>query len=85
MICKNLVVNTLENAATSNNSIANFLQLASQFDSKIDISVGQKKVNAKSLMGMLAIGVTPGEKIGVMVDGSDEQEAMRCIEQFLKN
>ncbi len=83
MICKNLEVRVSDD--TTANSIANFIQIASRFESHIDISVGEKRVNAKSLMGMLAVGVTKGDNIDVFVDGSDELEAMKCIEQYLNN
>ena len=59
------------------------VQTASSFRSSIMLSMGEKTVNAKSIMGMLAFGVTSGAVIEVTVDGEDEQEAMDRIEAFL--
>ena len=41
-------------------------------------------VNAKSIMGMMAIGLTPGQSIEVNIDGEDENAAIESIENYLQ-
>ena len=63
--------------------IALFVQLACQFDSDIYIEIDQKKANAKSIMGVISLGVGIGEVLKVSADGHDEEEALVSIERFL--
>ena len=64
--------------------IAMLVQVASQYDSSIYLQVGEgKKVNAKSIMGMMSLGLNAGEKVTVVADGSDEVPAMEEIENYL--
>lgn len=63
--------------------IAMLVQVASQYDSNIHIESDDKFVNAKSIMGMMTVDVISGEKIVVVADGSDEDEAILSIEKYL--
>ena len=63
--------------------IAMLVQKASQFTSKVHIEVGTKKVNAKSIMGMMSLNVCGGDEIVVITDGCDEEEAANAIETYL--
>ena len=63
--------------------VAVFVQVASQFDSSIYVEVGTKKVNAKSIMGMMTLGLDVGEAVGVSADGADEEKASAEIEKYL--
>ena len=63
--------------------VAVLVQVASQFDSTIYVECGNKKVNAKSIMGMMALGLDAGEEVVVSADGDDESNAMADIEKFL--
>lgn len=63
--------------------VAVLVQKASMFDSKIYIEAEGKKVNAKSIMGMMSLGLNIGEEINVIADGKDEEEAISSIEKFL--
>lgn len=65
--------------------VAEFVQVASQFESVIHVEVDEKKVNAKSIMGMMSLRLAPGEEITVVTDGTDEAEAAKGIEAFLVN
>jgi len=60
-----------------------FVQVASQFDSSIYVEVGTKKVNAKSIMGMMTLGLDVGESVVVSADGADEEKAIAEIEKYL--
>ena len=63
--------------------VAMLVQVASQFDSSVYINVHDKKVNAKSIMGMMSLGLASGEEITVTADGKDEEAAVEGIEKFL--
>ena len=56
--------------------VAQLVQLASQFECEIHVEVEQKEVNAKSIMGMMTLGLDTGEEIIISTDGEDEKEAM---------
>lgn len=63
--------------------VAMLVQVASQFESSVYINVNDKKVNAKSIMGMMSLGLASGEQINVTADGKDEEAAIEGIEKFL--
>lgn len=60
------------------------VQKASQFESNVYIEIlDQKKINAKSIMGMMSLNISDGEAVTVVTDGEDEQEAASAIEEYL--
>ncbi len=63
--------------------IAVLVQVASQYESTVYLQIENKKVNAKSIMGMMSLGLNTGEDVTVLVDGADEQEALENIEKYL--
>ncbi|MCT4598503.1 MAG: HPr family phosphocarrier protein [Vallitalea sp.] len=63
--------------------VALFVQVASQFESNIYVEMQEKKVNAKSIMGMMSLGVLEGEDIIISADGSDEDKAINELEKYL--
>lgn len=63
--------------------VALFVQVASQFESNIYVEMQDKKVNAKSIMGMMSLGVLEGEDITISADGSDEEKAIMELEKYL--
>lgn len=63
--------------------VALLVQEASKYDSTIYIQSGEKRVNAKSIMGMMSLGLGNGETLNVSADGSDEDAAIEGIEAFL--
>ncbi|MDD3219757.1 MAG: HPr family phosphocarrier protein [Lachnospiraceae bacterium] len=63
--------------------VALLVQVASQYESDIFVEAGQKRVNAKSIMGMMTLGLDTGESVVVSASGVDEEEAMQNIEQYL--
>lgn len=66
--------------------VAQLVQVASQFNSEIYVEIGKKKrVNAKSIMGMMTLGLDAGEEITLSANGDDENAAMESIEQYLSN
>ena len=64
---------------------AMLVQVASQFNSEIYVEIGKKKVNAKSIMGMMTLGLDSGEEITLSANGEDEEAAMSSIERYLSN
>jgi len=53
-----------------------FIQKANEFSSSIWISKDERKVNAKSLLGVLSLGITRGTAVTLIADGTDEEEAI---------
>lgn len=64
---------------------AMLVQVASQYDSRIYLESGSKRVNAKSIMGMMTLGLIAGQSITVEADGVDEDQAVSEIEKYLIN
>jgi catabolite repression HPr-like protein len=65
--------------------VAQLVQVASRFNSEIFVEIGKKKVNAKSIMGMMTLGLDAGEEVTLSANGEDEEAAMTSIEQYLSN
>ncbi|WP_194610991.1 HPr family phosphocarrier protein [Clostridium vitabionis] len=64
---------------------AMLVQVSSQYESSIHIEYGTKTVNAKSIMGMMSLGLKNGDEIEVTAEGSDAAEALDGIEKYLTN
>ena len=65
--------------------VALLVQVASQYESSIYIECEDKKVNAKSIMGMMSLGLAAGEEVTVTATGSDEESALEGIENYLSS
>jgi catabolite repression HPr-like protein len=65
--------------------VALLVQVASQYESTIYVESEEKKVNAKSIMGMMSLGLVAGEEVTVTVDGADEEAAIENIEKYLSS
>ena len=83
MITRKITIGIL--AGLEARPVAMLVQVASQYDSTIYIEDGSRKVNAKSIMGMMALGMGAGESVQVTVNGEDEVKAMEAIEKYLKS
>jgi catabolite repression HPr-like protein len=81
MITKNMTINIPTGLEAR--PVAIFVQVASKFESSIYVEVGTKRVNAKSIMGMMTLGLDLGEEVVVTATGSDEAEAIAEIEKYL--
>ena len=64
--------------------VALLVQVASQHECSIYVEADNKKVNAKSIMGMMTLGLTAGEDITIIADGADEEAAVENLEKYLK-
>ena len=81
MVTKDMIIE-IKNGLVAR-PVALFVQVASQFDSSIYVEYENKKVNAKSIMGMMALGLNTGEKVKVSAEGNDEEAAISKIEEYL--
>ena len=63
--------------------IAMLVQIASRFESRIYMADGPRKVNANSIMGMMALGLNNGQALVISADGADEDAALNSIAEYL--
>ena len=64
--------------------IAHLVQEASQYKSQVYIEMDDKKINAKSIMGMMSLALQEGDEVTVVAEGEDEEKAAEGIKTFLK-
>ncbi len=83
MITKSMSVKIPEGLDPS--TVAMFIQIASQYESRIYVEVEEKRVNAKSIMGMMSLGLPQGSDVRMIADGKDEDMALVHIEKYLNN
>lgn len=65
------------------NPIAELVQVACRFDSNITLISEDRRINAKSIMGIMAFNPSNGMTINIEAEGRDESEALQAMEQFL--
>lgn len=63
--------------------IALLVQEASQYASQVYIEIGSKKINAKSIMGMMSLKLVGEQEFTVIAEGEDEDTAIKGVEDFL--
>ena len=80
---KNVIVSNVSEG--HDNPIAELVQVACQFDSDIMLESDNRRINAKSIMGMMTLGVPAGGKINVIAKGDDETKAIEHIGKYLNN
>lgn len=64
---------------------AKFVQKANKYDSEIEIEFCGSRVNGKSIIGIMSLGVYSGENITVIANGTDEKEAVEDLINFLQS
>lgn len=64
---------------------AQLVQLASNFTSHIEIEKDNRRVNGKSIMGVMMLAAGKGSEITIYTDGDDEEESMNKIEELINN
>jgi phosphocarrier protein HPr len=62
-----------------------FIQKANEFKSSIWVEKQERRVNAKSLLGVLSLGIMGGTDIRIIADGSDEKEAVEGLVALVKS
>lgn len=82
MISKTVNINLPSDAEAR--PVAMLVQIASQFESKIYLIEKNKKINAKSIMGMMSMDFSQGEEITVEADGADAEQAVEEITKYIE-
>lgn len=62
-----------------------FIQKANEFKSSIWVEKDERRVNAKSLLGILSLGINGGTPIRIIADGADEQSAVNNLVQLIES
>ena len=62
-----------------NTAAAIFIQKANEFSSQLWVEVEERRVNAKSLLGLLSLGVMQGTRVRISAEGPDEKEAVDAL------
>lgn len=62
-----------------------FIQKANEFKSSIWVEKDERRINAKSLLGVLSLGITKGTTINIIADGVDEEEAVYALVELVKS
>ena len=83
MIVKEVKLNN--EAGLESKMAALFIQKASNYKSRIWIESNERKANAKSLLGLLSLGIYKGAKVTIIADGEDEQKAVEELEEYLSS
>ena len=61
-----------------------FVQKANEFESSIWLESGSRKMNAKSLLGIMSLGIVTGSTVSLIADGSDAEIAVTALEALLQ-
>lgn len=83
MVSKIVKVNLAEDAEAR--PVAVLVQKASRFESKVYIQAQDKKINAKSIMGMMSLGLNQNEEVTVSAEGVDEEKAVETLAEYLQD
>ena len=59
------------------------MQIANEFNSRVFIEIGTKKINAKSIMGMMSLQLSTGDSLVVAAEGNDEEKAVEKMKDLL--
>ena len=78
---KNVIVSNVSEG--HDNPIAELVQVACRFDSEITLESNNRRINAQSIMGIMAFNPSEGMSVSIVTEGFDEQEALLAIERFL--
>lgn len=62
-----------------------FVQEANRFSSEIFLEKDGKKVNAKSIMGLMSLAISSGSEVALIANGSDEQEAIEALISYISH
>jgi phosphotransferase system HPr (HPr) family protein len=72
-----------KNIQKKENPVAKLVQIACRYESKVYLEDDARKINAKSIMGMMAFKLNSGKELAIVAEGRDEEEAVREMEQYL--
>ena len=60
-----------------------FIQKANSYKSSLWVECGDRRANAKSLLGVLSLGITKGTRINIVADGADEADAIEGLSNLI--
>lgn len=83
MFSKNVVVNLSADAEAR--PVAVLVQIASKYESKVFICTQNKKINAKSIMGMMSLGFTKGSELAIEAEGTDAEAAVVDMANYIES
>ena len=81
MVIKEIVVKC--ESGLHNRQATYFVQKANEFSSSIWVESGNRRMNAKSLLGIMSLGIVTGAKVTLSAEGSDAQTAVDALEALL--
>ena len=81
MISKEIIVSCV--SGLHNRQATYFVQKANEFSSSVWLEVGNRKMNAKSLLGIMSLGILSGTAVTLSASGADAQEAVEALEALL--
>ncbi|MFA1819176.1 HPr family phosphocarrier protein [Virgibacillus oceani] len=64
---------------------AQFVQEANRYSANLFLEKDGKKVNAKSIMGLMSLAITSGQEVTLIADGTDEEMALHHLSSFVSN
>ena len=82
MVSKEIVVRC--ESGLHNRQATYFVQKANEFDSSIWVESGNRRMNAKSLLGIMSLAIVTGATVTLSASGSDEQTAVEALETLLQ-
>ena len=83
MFKKDVVVRCV--SGLHNKQVAYFVQKANEFKSTIWLESDNRKMNAKSLLGVLSLGIIKGSTIDLIADGTDEKDAVDALVELISS
>jgi catabolite repression HPr-like protein len=83
MISKNIVVKL--NTGLQARPAYELVNISQKYSSDVCIEIGNRKINCKSIMGIMSLGLAPNTAITVIVNGSDEKELLEELSRFLED
>ena len=81
MVIKEIVVKC--ESGLHNRQATYFVQKANEFDSRIWLESENRKMNAKSLLGIMSLGIVTGAKVTLSAEGADSEAAVTALEALL--
>ena len=82
MVVKEVLVSC--ESGLHNKQATYFVQKANEFESSISVGCGNRKMNAKSLLGIMSLGIVTGATVTLVAEGADEETAVAALEELLR-
>jgi len=79
------IVKITNKAGLHARSAAAFVQLANKFQATVKVKKGDIEVNGKSILGMMMLGATMGNRILIKTSGVDEEKALQELKKLVEN